>query len=452
MATTRSRSASRSATRESGERASAARAIPGVSEEITARGDYLSRDEVLKHLHIKPQTLYSYVSRGFIRSVPQPDGRSSFYLREDVEKVRSRSVARAGHGPAAASAMRWGEPVIVTRLTELTDAGPRYRSRLAVELARTRVPFENVAEYLWTGELAEDTLVWQQTPDPAGLGRLLASAAKLHSHAHILQLMSMTVHGLGIAEGNRRERIRLGSTPTTAGRRLIRAFAATLGFLSPKQAYSPLEDGEPVAAGLARMFGISNDALHLNALNAALVAVADHELNPATFAARVAASGSADMHSCIGAALDTHYGTLVGRTCDRAEELFEPPADPEIVFERAMAMRAASRSLPGFNHPHYLNGDPRGRLMMELAMLVGRSRRVVGNMMMTLRRLEEECEARPTVECALVLLCRALGMPDRSAAGLYALGRTAGWVAHVIEQRLAGFMIRPRAQFDHAAD
>ena len=411
MATTRSRSASRSATRESGGRASAARAIPGVSEEITARGDYLSRDEVLKHLHIKPQTLYSYVSRGFIRSVPQPDGRSSFYLREDVEKVRSRSVARAGHGPAAASAMRWGEPVIVTRLTELTDAGPRYRSRLAVELARTRVPFENVAEYLWTGELAEDTLVWQQTPDPAGLGRLLASAAKLHSHAHILQLMSMTVHGLGIAEGNRRERIRLGSTPTTAGRRLIRAFAATLGF-----AASRIEQPGP------------------------------------TFAARVAASGSADMHSCIGAALDTHYGTLVGRTCDRAEELFEPPADPEIVFERAMAMRAASRSLPGFNHPHYLNGDPRGRLMMELAMLVGGSRRVVGNMMMTLRRLEEECEARPTVECALVLLCRALGMPDRSAAGLYALGRTAGWVAHVIEQRLAGFMIRPRAQFDHAAD
>ena len=435
-----------------GKRPRAAPAIPGVSDEIAQRGDYLSRDEVLEYLHIKSQTLYSYVSRGFIRSVPQPDRRSSFYLREDVEKVRSRSVARAGHGPAAASAMRWGEPVIVTRLTELTEAGPRYRSRLAVELARARTPFENVAEYLWTGELAEEPLVWKQTPDPAGLAKLLATAARLHPQAHILQLMSMTVLGLGIAEGNRRERIRLGSTPATAGRRLIRAFSGTLGFLAPRHAYAPLEDGEPVAAGIARIFGIAPHALHLDALNAALVAVADHELNPATFAARVAASGSADMHSCIGAALDTHYGTLVGRTCDRAEEFFEPPSDPDTVFERAMAMRAASRSLPGFNHPVYQNGDPRGRLMMELAMLVGGSRRVVSNMMMTLRRLDEECGARPTVESALVLLCRALGLPDRSAAGIYALGRTAGWVAHVIEQRLAGFMIRPRAQFDHAAD
>jgi len=177
------------ATTRPGKRIPGPPSIPGACGEIAGRGDYLSRDAVLEHLHIKPQTFYSYVSRGFIRSVPQPDGRSSFYLREDVE---------------------------------------------------------------------------------------------------------------------------------------------------------------PVAAGLARVFGIASGALHLNAINAALVAVADHELNPATFAARVAASGSADMHSCIGAALDTHYGTLVGRTCDWAEELFEPPADPELVFERAMAMRAASRSLPGF--------------------------------------------------------------------------------------------------------
>ena len=158
------------------------------------------------------------------------------------------------------------------------------------------------------------------------------------------------------------------------------------------------------------------------------------------------------MHSCIGAALDTHYGTLVGRSCDGVEQLFAPPADPEAVFEHAMARQAASRRLPGFNHPLYPKGDPRAALLIELALLVGGSRRVVGNMMMLLRRLEEQSGLRPTVECGLVVLCRALGLPDGSAAGVYALGRTAGWVAHVIEQRLAGFVIRPRARFAGEAD
>ena len=66
--------------------------------------DYLTRDEVLAILGIKPQTLYAYVSRGLIHSVPQPDGRSSFYLGEDVERIRVKSAARAGFGAVAASA------------------------------------------------------------------------------------------------------------------------------------------------------------------------------------------------------------------------------------------------------------------------------------------------------------------------------------------------------------
>src|SRR3954465_9405960 len=100
------------------------------------RGDYLSRAEALEILGIKPQTLYCYVSRGYIRSLPQPGGRSSYYSREDVERVRAKSVARSGHGPAAASAMRWGEPIIETAITEITDRGPRHRTKLAGDLAR----------------------------------------------------------------------------------------------------------------------------------------------------------------------------------------------------------------------------------------------------------------------------------------------------------------------------
>jgi citrate synthase len=316
-----------------------------------------------------------------------------------------------------------------------------------VDLARGRVPFENVAEFLWSGELADEPIAWTSEAPPPGFARLLASGAALHAGAHVVQLMSMAVLALGVAAGVRRERIRAGSTPVSAARSIMRAQTGVLGFLGRKRAYFPLAEGEPLAAAVARLLGMRDGEAQIDALNGALVIVADHELNPATFAARIAASGSSDMHSCIGAALSTHYGTLVGRACDRVESLFEPPAEMEPVVTRARRMLDAARSLPGFHHPLYPRGDPRGRYLIESAVSIGGGRPVVQNMLRLLSRLEEDYDLRPSVECGLVLLCRALGLPDRSASGIYALGRTAGWVAHVLEQRLAGFVIRPRARY-----
>lgn len=73
-----------------------ARAVPGIPAAVTERGDFLARDEVLRLLRIKPQTLYAYVSRGRIRRVQRPGGRASFYNREDVESLRAQSIARMG--------------------------------------------------------------------------------------------------------------------------------------------------------------------------------------------------------------------------------------------------------------------------------------------------------------------------------------------------------------------
>jgi citrate synthase len=396
-----------------------------------ANADYLSRDQVLERLGIKQQTLYAYVSRGFIRSIAHPDGRSSLYAREDVEKVRQRSALRTN----------W--PVFESSITEITEDGPRYRGRLAVDLARARVRFENVAEFLWDGELAEEPIAWGRQRDPRALGGLLKSAARLHPESHVVQLMTVGISALGISAGVRRERIRAGLTPIVSARGVMRALGGIMGFLGAEKRYAPLEDGEALAAAVARRLGSSDS----ETINAALIVVGDHELNPATFAARVAASGNSDLHSCIGAALNTHYGTSVGRACDRLEGLFTPQSGAAEMMARASRMLDASRSLPGFNHPLYPDGDPRARFLRELAVAVGGPRPAVRDILVVLSQLENEYGLVPSVECGLVLLCRALGLPERSAAGLYALGRTAGWVAHVLEQRLAGFVIRPRARY-----
>src|SRR5262249_9768773 len=107
----------------------------------------------------KRETLYAYASRGLVRSEPGEKGRGRRYQREDLERLRARRDARSGHGPVAAGALRWGEPVLESALTGLTSSGPRYRGHLAVTLS-ARAPFESVAELLWSGALPDEPPSW----------------------------------------------------------------------------------------------------------------------------------------------------------------------------------------------------------------------------------------------------------------------------------------------------
>jgi citrate synthase len=405
------------------------------------RGDYLARGEALEILGIKPQTLYCYVSRGYIRSMPQPGGRASYYLRE--ERVRAKSIARSGHGPAAASAMRWGEPIIETAITEITDHGPRYRSRLAVDLARSGASFESVAEYLWTGEWREHARGWRIDDRLGELPNLLTTRIKLFPEVHILQLFAGVATILGFTRADGRHKQPGSASPCAC--RVIRAMTGTFGFIGPRRSFVALDEGEAVAHGLARALGIPTDPDQVRALNTALVLIADHELNPATFVARVAASAGSELHACVGAALGVWVGSLIGLTCDQVEQLFAPGVDAAQALTQARAMVREGHKLPGFDLPVYPNGDPRAEMLIELARKIDPG--AVHEMSEALERIEDELEVRPVVEIGLAMLCRALGAPEGAAGGIFALGRVAGWVAHVMEQREQSYLIRPRAHF-----
>ena len=138
-----------------------------------------------------------------------------------------------------------------------------------------------------------------------------------------------------------------------------------------------------------------------------------------------------------------HYGSLIGRACDKVESLLEQPLDAAAVLLRVRRRLDAARMLPGFNHVLYPQGDPRARHLIALAREFAPER----SLLMAIDRMQSEFNLYPGLEAALVILMRALGAPDHSAGGVLALARSAGWVAHVLEQRMAGFMIRPRAQF-----
>ncbi|GAB7541144.1 hypothetical protein CS8_008070 [Cupriavidus sp. 8B] len=107
----------------------------GPSELIDARA-------AMAMLGIKSQTLYSYVSRGFIRAVSAPPGsKGSLYYRQDVEVLQMRRRKDRPRVQMAQRALRiGGEPVLKSTITAITNEGPVYRGLPAIELARSGVP------------------------------------------------------------------------------------------------------------------------------------------------------------------------------------------------------------------------------------------------------------------------------------------------------------------------
>jgi citrate synthase len=402
---------------------------------VIAGDDYVSSRDALRILQVKPQTLYSYVSRGLIRRRVKPGHRTSYYNREDIHRLKSRSIARSGHGPAAASAMYWGEPVLETAITEITPSGPRYRDHFATDLARDNRSFETVSDYLWTGHWPPAEGAWTNASIPSSL---ISEFAKVDPSDFRYVLTQSIV--LLAKTWNSDPALRETPCPASS---VLAVMAGAFGFLGPKAKYAGLAKGETIAHGLARMLGIRTAEKNVRALNAALVLMADHELTTPTFVARISASAGCDMPSCILAGLQVHFGSEFGLCCDRLETLLD--WNPRTA-DRARPS-ARGRSTPGFDNPLYVHGDPRANYLLELALDLDGPRDGASGALQVIKTHFPSVQTRINLCEALVVLSRALGLPHQAAGGLLALSRSAGCAAHVFEQRTQNSVIRPRGKF-----
>jgi citrate synthase len=400
----------------------------------------LTADEAARLLGVKRPTLYAYVSRGLLRSLPGRSGRARRYLRSDVEALRERGPSLR----AAAGALRWGEPILESSITALTPAGPAYRGRLATELARAGLPFEAVAELLWTGGLPASPPLWELTPCPelAGVLPLLSVDAP---HASVFPVL--------VAARAARDAGRFDTTPEGVlprARGLIRLLAAGLALPRAPARAKRAARAPRIAEVVARAFALDVQPDTLAAVDALLVLLADHELNASTFAARVAASTHADVYAVVQTGLATLSGPLHGATSDRFEALLAEIGAPELA-ERAMQERARrGERVPGFGHAFYgAAGDARARVLLELAW----ERRATPELAIAnavIGAMERANKPPPNVDSGAVVLRAALGMPVGAVAGLFAVGRAAGWVAHALEQVATGHLLRPRARYTGA--
>lgn len=386
-----------------------------------------------KHLGIQVRSLYAYVSRGQVRSVPGEAGRPRLYAYADLERLRVRRDARAGHGAVAAGALRWGEPVLDSAVTAITPRGPAYRGRLAVDLAAQGVPFENVAELLWSGYLPPGSVSWPRSAMPhAQLARLLPATAQP------MDIMPLLVQVAALGDPERTDR--RPDALITRGRSLIPLLAAALAPGFPAAAVTRALGAGSVARIVARALDL--DEARAPLIDAALVLLADHELNASSFTARIAASTDADPYACVAAALATLTGRKHGSASLDVLAFADEVGSPDAAKAAVRALRRKSQVPPGFGHPLYALGDPRTELLLAAAAELGgkRARTLIAI-------VDATTDAQPSVDVGLAALVAALGAPDAAAPGLFAVARCAGWLAHALEQRAAGVLLRPRARY-----
>ena len=209
--------------------------------------------------------------------------------------------------------------------------------------------------------------------------------------------------------------------------------------------------GPSVARRLARAAGASDDEV-ARALDGALILCGDHGLNVSSFTARTIASAGSDLYACLQGALAAMGGPLHGGATERVEALVATLASSARGVEGELGEKLRRGDpVPGFGHTLYPQGDPRATVLLRWAEARQGWPGVDGAALQAALELVEVMEAagqpRPNLDVGLVSLRAALGLPRGFALAIFAVGRVAGWTAHVLEQRASDHLIRPRARY-----
>ncbi len=159
------------------------------------------------------------------------------------------------------------------------------------------------------------------------------------------------------------------------------------------------------------------------------------------------ASTRADVFACVAAALAALSGPWHGAVSERVEALVAEADRPErarrVVHERFRR----GEWVPGFGHPYYRGSDPRAAPLLETARKLAPQSRPVRTLLALVEAMEEAGRPGPNIDLGLVAIAAALRLPPGSAVGIFAVGRCAGWIAHVIEQYGDALPLRPRARY-----
>ncbi len=347
-----------------------------------------------------------------------------------------------------------GVVVAETRLSEVD--GERGRLVVAghdIERLAGAVTFEDVAALLWSGAL----------PDAAGREDVRRALAEGRGAA--FERLAGSGDALRLADGMDALRAATAHLSAQAGfdapARLAGAVAVHVAaWARVRGGGRPIapDPGLSHAADYLRMLeGAAPDAARVAGLEAYLVTVADHGMNASTFAARVVTSTGSDAVSAIVAAIGALKGPLHGGAPGPVLDMLDAIGEPGRAAAWIDAELAAGRRIMGMGHRIYRVRDPRAAVLERAIAALEQAGASTGRLALA-RAVERAAEGalrakypgRPlaaNVEFYTAVLLDTVGIDRAAFAPTFAVGRVAGWAAHVLEQRETGRLIRPASRY-----
>jgi len=352
-----------------------------------------------------------------------------------------------------------------------------YRGYDIRDLAR-QATYEEVVHLLWNGELPTrtqlETITRQLAANRALDDNVLASMRTYPRTAHPLEAIRTAVSVAGMYdpdsrantdEANKRKAVRLtAQIPTMVG---------TVNRLrGGQEPVRPRAEGSTAASFLTVMMGKEPSPVAERTMDMILVLHAEHELNASTFAARISAATFSDLHSDIVAALAALKGPRHGGANEDVLAMLLAIGDPsraEPFIQRKLDARAKmtheeralpENRIPGFGHAVYKTEDPRAKFLRKFAQDLAKDWKGPKYFDIQEGLVAAIEKARPSMSPAAAEKVNIvnvdyyaattytfLGIPADLGTSIFAVGRMAGWCAHIMEQHGDNRLIRPESEY-----